>query len=108
MKTLWIEASPKGDDALSSQLALAYLDTADPVGEVERLSVWDDDVLHDVLYSLGTYERGVFSPRTWGRLSFGPSLYAATAFRDKQDRTCVMFWPMKCTAPSSGCSAPEI
>ncbi|WP_165070445.1 glycoside hydrolase family 32 protein [Marisediminicola senii] len=55
------------------------------------LSVWDDDVLHDVLYSLGTYERGVFSPRTWGRLSFGPSLYAATAFRDRQDRACVMF-----------------
>lgn len=45
MKTLGIEASPKGDDALSSQLALAYLDTADAVGEVERFPVWDDDAL---------------------------------------------------------------
>lgn len=45
MKTLWIEASPKGDDALSSQLAQAYLEAADGVGEVERFSVWDDDVL---------------------------------------------------------------
>ncbi|WP_165067108.1 glycoside hydrolase family 32 protein [Marisediminicola senii] len=56
------------------------------------LSVWNEDVLHDVLYALGSYEEGVFSPRTWGRLSFGPSPYAATAFRDQQDRSCVMFW----------------
>ncbi|NKZ11194.1 NAD(P)H-dependent oxidoreductase [Mycolicibacterium septicum DSM 44393] len=45
MRTLWIEASPKGDDALSSQLAQAYLDAADGVGVVERFSVWDDDAL---------------------------------------------------------------
>jgi len=41
MATLWIEASPKGDDALSSQLALAYLEGQD----YERFSVWGDDVL---------------------------------------------------------------
>ncbi|MCV7358862.1 NAD(P)H-dependent oxidoreductase [Mycolicibacterium fluoranthenivorans] len=41
MATLWIEASPKGDDALSSQLALAYLEGQ----EYERFSVWGDDVL---------------------------------------------------------------
>ena len=28
MRTLWMEASPKGDDALSSQLAKAYLEAA--------------------------------------------------------------------------------
>ncbi len=43
MRTLWVEGSPKGDDALSSQLALAYLDEVG--GDVERFSVWDDDVL---------------------------------------------------------------
>lgn len=41
MATLWVEASPKGDDALSSQLALAYLEGQD----YERFSVWGDDVL---------------------------------------------------------------
>jgi FMN-dependent NADH-azoreductase len=41
MKTLWIEASPKGDDALSSQLAQTFLEGQ----EYERFSVWDDDVL---------------------------------------------------------------
>jgi FMN-dependent NADH-azoreductase len=45
MRTLWIEASPKDDDALSSQLAQAYLDAAGEVGEVERFSVWDEKVL---------------------------------------------------------------
>lgn len=41
MRTLWVEASPKGDDALSSQLAMAYLEGQD----YERFSVWGDDVL---------------------------------------------------------------
>lgn len=41
MRTLWVEASPKGDDALSSQLAIAYLEGQ----EHERFSVWGDDVL---------------------------------------------------------------
>ena len=42
-RTLWIEGSPKGDDALSSQLALAYLNACGD--EYERFSVWDDDLL---------------------------------------------------------------
>lgn len=44
MTTLWVEGSPKGDDALSSKLAQAYLDEVG--GEVERFSVWGDDLLH--------------------------------------------------------------
>lgn len=43
-RILWVEASPKGDDALSSQLAQAYLDASGAV-DVERFSVWDDDVV---------------------------------------------------------------
>lgn len=39
--TLWVEASPKGDAALSSQLAQAYLEGQD----YERFSVWGEDVL---------------------------------------------------------------
>jgi len=41
MRTLWIEGSPKGDAALSSQLAQAYLEGRDH----ERFSVWGEDVL---------------------------------------------------------------
>ncbi len=44
MRTLWVEASPKGDDALSSQLAKAYLEAAGAT-DVERFSVWDDDAI---------------------------------------------------------------
>lgn len=43
MRTLWVEASPKGDDSLSSALAQAYLGAAPAVfGDVERFSVWID------------------------------------------------------------------
>lgn len=41
MRTLWVEGSPKGDAALSSQLALDFLEGQ----EYERFSVWDDDAL---------------------------------------------------------------
>lgn len=41
MNTLWIEGSPKGDDALSSQLAKAFLEGT----RYQRLSVWDEDLL---------------------------------------------------------------
>jgi len=44
MRTLWVEASPKGDDALSSQAAQAYLEAAG-LTDVERYSVWDDHVV---------------------------------------------------------------
>lgn len=40
-RTLWIEGSPKGDDALSSQCAQAFLEDE----PYERFSVWDADVL---------------------------------------------------------------
>ncbi len=40
-RTLWIEGSPKGDDALSSQCAQAFLEDQ----PYERFSVWDADVL---------------------------------------------------------------
>lgn len=46
MRTLWIEGSPKGEQSLSSAMAAAYLDAAPGVfGTVERLCVWDDDML---------------------------------------------------------------
>ena len=41
MDTLWIEGSPKGDDALSCQLAKAFLEGT----RYQRLSAWDEDLL---------------------------------------------------------------
>lgn len=47
MRTLWVEASPKQEHSLSSALAQAFLDAAPAgiVGEVERFSVWTDEVV---------------------------------------------------------------
>lgn len=55
-------------------------------------SVWDDDVLHYAGYAVGDYEAGRFSPRHWGRLTWGDSHYAPSFFRDEQDRPCLIFW----------------
>lgn len=47
MKTLWVESSPKREHSLSSALAEAFLDAAPAaaVGDVERFSVWTDEML---------------------------------------------------------------
>lgn len=47
MRTLWVEASPKGDLSLSSAMVEAFLGAApqEMIGEVERFSVWSDDAL---------------------------------------------------------------
>lgn len=46
-RTLWVEASPKQENSLSSALAQAFLDAAPAtaVGEVQRFSVWTDEML---------------------------------------------------------------
>lgn len=55
-------------------------------------SVWDDDVLHYAGYGVGTYADGVFEAETWGQLTFGPSYYAPSLFRDDHGRACLTFW----------------
>jgi beta-fructofuranosidase len=55
-------------------------------------SVWDDDVLHYAGYALGSYARGQFDARAWGRLTHGPSYYAPSFFRDVDGRPCLLFW----------------
>ena len=56
------------------------------------VSVWDQNVLYDVLYALGTFHNGTFVASQWGQLGFGPSPYAATVFRDRANQPCLMFW----------------
>ncbi len=55
-------------------------------------SVWDDDVLHYAGYAIGRYAGGVFTAESWGRLTYGPSYYAPSFFRDAQGRPCLSFW----------------
>ena len=55
-------------------------------------SVWDADVLHYVIYAVGDYVDGTFTPTTWGRLSYGPSYYAPSFFRDAEGKPSLTFW----------------
>lgn len=55
-------------------------------------SVWDDDVLYYAGYGIGAFEHGHFFARTWGQLTFGPSYYAPSYFRDADGRPCLTFW----------------
>src|SRR5699024_9833162 len=45
-------------------------------------SVWDDDVLYYAGYAVGDYADGHFTAQSWGRLTYGPSYYAPSFFRD--------------------------
>lgn len=46
MRTLWVEASPKGEGSLSTAVAEEFLSSAstNAVGVIEHLDVWSDDV----------------------------------------------------------------
>ena len=45
-----------------------------------------------VVYAVGDLVDGAFVAESWGQLSYGPSLYAATTFRDASALPCIMFW----------------
>jgi beta-fructofuranosidase len=55
-------------------------------------SVWEQDVLNYAGYAVGSYHAGVFTPESWGRLTYGPSLYAPSLFRDADGRASLVFW----------------
>lgn len=55
-------------------------------------SAWDRDVLNYAGYAVGRYEKGVFTPESWGRLTYGPSFYAPSFFRDAEGRAATSFW----------------
>lgn len=65
-------------------------------------SVWDADVLHYVVYAVGEYRDGIFTPRTWGRLSYGDSYYAPTVFTDGSGRSGLLFWLRDISDPDAG------
>jgi beta-fructofuranosidase len=55
-------------------------------------SVWDDDILYYAGYGIGTYADGRFVAETWGQLTYGPSYYAPSFFRDRDGRPCLTLW----------------
>ena len=55
-------------------------------------SVWEDDVLYYAGYGVGTLQDGRFVAETWGQLTFGPSYYAPSFFRDAAGRPCLILW----------------
>lgn len=55
-------------------------------------SAWDRDVLNYAAYAVGSYDRGVFTPENWGRLTYGPSYYAPSFFRDAEGRAAITLW----------------
>jgi beta-fructofuranosidase len=65
-------------------------------------SVWDADVLHYVIYAIGDYHDGVFTPQTWGRLSYGDSYYAPTVFTGRSGRPSLLFWLRDVSDPDAG------
>lgn len=75
-----------------------------PLGDrhVLVVSVWSGDELHHVAYAVGDYRDGRFEPRSWGRLSHGPSYYAASAFLDEAGRRGLVYWLRAVADPGAG------
>jgi beta-fructofuranosidase len=55
-------------------------------------SIWADDMLYYAAYGIGSYVDGTFTAETWAQLSYGPSYYAPSFFRDAAGRPCLIFW----------------
>ena len=60
--------------------------------DVLVVSVWDDDRTHYVACTVGRWSAGRFEAGPWQRLTIGDGYYAATAFRDADDRPCLIHW----------------
>jgi beta-fructofuranosidase len=56
------------------------------------VSVWEADELHYVACAVGRFADGRFDARSWHRLTWGESYYAASAFRDRDGRPGLLFW----------------
>jgi beta-fructofuranosidase len=56
------------------------------------VSVWEADALHYVAGAVGRFADGRFTAESWHRLTWGDSYYAASAFRDGEDRAGLVLW----------------
>lgn len=55
-------------------------------------SVWENDILHYVVYGVGSYQNGIFEPSSWGQLTYGTSYYAPSFYRDRDGRPGLIYW----------------
>jgi beta-fructofuranosidase len=55
-----------------------------------------------VIVAVGAYHDGNFKPDRWSRLTYGPSMYAASAFRDRDGRPGLVCWLREITDPKDG------
>lgn len=59
---------------------------------VLTFSVWKPMQPYYQAYAVGTYEDGVFTARSWDRLSYGPCLYAGSVFRNRDGSPGIIYW----------------
>lgn len=59
---------------------------------VLTFSVWEPTVPHYEAYAIGDLVDGRFTAQTWGRLSYGPSYYAASAFVGQDADRGLIYW----------------
>lgn len=68
--------------------------------EVLLVSVWQEEQLHFILVAVGDRDGSRFVPRRWRRLSYGPSPYAMTTFRDNRGRPSALPWLRGVSGPA--------
>ncbi len=74
-----------------------------PLGDkwILTVSVWEPTVPYYEAYAIGSYANGRFTAETWGRLSYGPSYYAGSAFEDRDGQRGLIYW-LRGVVDSSG------
>jgi beta-fructofuranosidase len=60
--------------------------------QVLLVSVWEPGTLHYLAYAVCSPSGDSLHPGPWRRLSYGPSYYAASTFRDADDRPGLIAW----------------
>lgn len=56
------------------------------------VSVWEPGVPHYEAYAIGDLVAGRFTTQSWGRMSYGPSYYAGSAFADQHGDRGLIYW----------------
>lgn len=79
-----------------------------PENDVLIVSVWDNDILHNVVYSVGEYSGGRFEGGDWQPLTIGDGLYAASTFHDQEGQQALVFWDRGTTAHDTWAGAISI
>ena len=59
---------------------------------VLSVSVWDPGEPQYQAYAVGDLVDGRFVAEAWGRLTYGPSYYAGSAFTDAHGARCLIYW----------------